>query len=214
MATPEMIQGMMGSQRSTDVDKKLEKANTEKEAGNEFFKTGEFRKAMYHYHQGLLNLKGLVGLTPEEKSRSDASTVTICNNMAAVHLKESKWDKCIKSCNEVLAIQPNNPKALFRRGKSYLSNNDLDKAGVDLEKAHNLDPTDKAIPQLLDILKKKNAVSEKKAAAFFSNMFTAMKNDTEKEPAKEVPKPMTAPFKDEEQQDENDYRPMESDEEK
>ena len=36
-----------------------------------------------------------------------------------VYIKTSEWDKCIDSCNEVVAIDANNTKALYRRATGY-----------------------------------------------------------------------------------------------
>ena len=51
--------------------------------------------------QGLLNINGLVGLDQKETSQVNEIKVTICNNMAAVYLKQRKHEKAITYCNKV-----------------------------------------------------------------------------------------------------------------
>jgi Flp pilus assembly protein TadD len=47
--------------------------------------------------------------------------------------------------HQVLKIEPENIKALYRRGKSYLEENDLDNAERDLNLALKIDKNDKDI---------------------------------------------------------------------
>jgi tetratricopeptide (TPR) repeat protein len=77
-----------------------------------------------------------------------------------------------------LQIEPNNTKALFRRGKALLAQGVLDKAANDLNKARELDPTDKAIVQELAVLKQKDKQQDQKAKKVFSNMFKSAPEDT------------------------------------
>lgn len=42
--------------------------------------------------------------------------VKVYNNMAAAQMKIEAWDQALKSLENVLGCQPNNVKALFRKG--------------------------------------------------------------------------------------------------
>jgi len=87
---------------------------------------------------------------------------------------------------QVLDIDPNNVKALFRRGKAYLAQQDLDKAEADLTKASNAAPDDKAILKELSALKLKGKQQEKKQQKFYSGMFDKIqKEDQQKMEKKE-----------------------------
>jgi len=68
-------------------------------------------------------------------------------------------------------------KALFRRGKAYLAQHDLDKAETDLQKASNFAPDDKAIQKELATLKLKEKQQEKKQQKFYSGMFDKIQKE-------------------------------------
>jgi tetratricopeptide (TPR) repeat protein len=54
-------------------------------------------------------------------------------NAAMAYLKIKQYSKAIESASEVLKKDPNNPKALFRRGVAYIETQSYDKAKTDLE---------------------------------------------------------------------------------
>jgi len=187
-----MLMSMLGkNSRSEDVPNKLDAAAKQKELGNEFFKTGDNKKALYHYNCAMMYLKGLVGLQEMETKTMNQIKVACCNNMASVNIKEERWNRCITNCNQVLELERDNTKALFRRGKAYLGNNDLERAEIDLKKASELDPNDKLIQRELQMLKKKNKDQDKKQQKFYSNLFERMS----KEKDDEIKNDDTVPFK-------------------
>lgn len=139
-------------------------------------------------------IKGLVGMSEEETKIANQVKVACCNNMATVHLKDEKFNRVIKLCNQVsphiqndsdilqvLEIETNNTKAIFRRGKAYLALGDLDRAEVDLNKAASLDPKDAGIQRELLVLKKKNKEQDKKQQKFYSNLFEKMSKEKDEE---------------------------------
>lgn len=184
MTSSDMMKLLEGSfQKSSKIAEKIEKANKEKEEGNHFFKQGQNQEALKHYHQGLLNINGLVGLDQKETSQVNEIKVTICNNMAAVYLKQRKHEKAITYCNKVLEIDKRNVKAIFRRGKAYLEKDDVERAQEDLKEAEKINPEDSSIKKELALLKKKSAEQDKKQQKFYSNMFSKLNEANEKEAA-------------------------------
>jgi len=159
---------------SSDIDAKLEKAANEKDQGNSCFKSGDTKGALYHYHLALLCVKGLHGENDTQKKQREDIHTTVNNNMAAVYIKEAKFEKAINCCTEVLNRDPNNTKALYRRGKAYLETNSLDKSESDLKKALELDPKDAAIRKELNTIKLRNKQAETGAKQFYSTMFEKM----------------------------------------
>ena len=78
--------------------------------------------------------------TPQKKQ------LNVTNNTLAgykVHLGVCVWfsiqveiyDAAIKSCNAVLSVQPNNVKALFRKGKCFAAMGDVNSAIAAMKKA-------------------------------------------------------------------------------
>mmetsp|Transcript_24052 Transcript_24052/g.33721 ORF Transcript_24052/g.33721 Transcript_24052/m.33721 type:complete len:213 (+) Transcript_24052:97-735(+) len=160
-----------------NVDQKLETAAKEKEEGNKSFKAGDHKKAVYYYHRALLYVNGMNGLSFWQTKTMNEIKVACNNNMAACYLKEEKWNKAIQCCTQVLNIEKENVKALFRRGKAYIAVKDLDKAEADLKKAQSLDPNDKAITKELQIIHHKNKQAEQKQKQFYSKLFEKAANE-------------------------------------
>lgn len=75
--------------------------------------------------------------------------IKVYNNLAAAQMKIAAFDTALTSVDNVLRCQPNNVKALFRKGKILESKGDAGAAIPVLQKGATLDPDSKAIQQLL-----------------------------------------------------------------
>lgn len=71
--------------------------------------------------------------------------VTVCLNLAAGELKLRNATNAKNACDEVLLNDPNNAKALYRRGQAHIELKNYDDALVDLEQAYRLSPSDKNV---------------------------------------------------------------------
>ncbi|KAL9953980.1 hypothetical protein ACROYT_G041465 [Oculina patagonica] len=155
-----------------------------KAEGNEYFKKKEYRNAMKCYHKALLHVKGLVdrpnlpGLDSYEQDLSDVDKQEIyqvqfsCyNNLAACLMKDSRWDRTEHYCNEALKLQPQNAKALFRRGQSYFHMKDFEKAERDLKAAEELEPKDSSIKKMLALLEVELKKIREKEKKIYAGMF-------------------------------------------
>eukprot|EP01094_Clydonella_sp_ATCC50884_P024094 TRINITY_DN5953_c1_g1_i2.p1 TRINITY_DN5953_c1_g1~~TRINITY_DN5953_c1_g1_i2.p1 ORF type:complete len:241 (+),score=95.30 TRINITY_DN5953_c1_g1_i2:109-723(+) len=174
---------------------KIADAAALKQSGNEHFKAGALSKALYDYHIGWLHLKGLSGsvsmvpesarqeVSGEETQQIKDLTISIHLNMAAVHLKQEKFEKVIEDCNVLLALDSSNVKGLFRRGKARLALNNVDAAEEDLLAAKAGAPTDAGILRELKVLERKKAAAAKKLKSMYSNMFGRMEEENKKEDA-------------------------------
>jgi len=150
---------------------KLKKGNAEKEQGNDYFKKGELTGALRHYHIALSYANGLYGLPPQEEKALKELKSSTYNNMAVVHIKQGKSDRALTDLKNVLDLDENNVKALFRRGKLWVNIGDVDKARADLDKAKDLDPSNKEIRQEIILLEKKEKEQAAKAKTMYSKMF-------------------------------------------
>jgi len=157
-------------ERPASSSQKLASAIQEKEKGNEYFKNGEFKRALEYYHRSLMYITGLFNLSKQEQEEVKVLQKTCNLNMAAVYLKNEHYDKCITSCTKVLAIEAANVKALFRRGVAYLRIKDYDRAEKDLKEASYQDPSDKGIQNELKLLVQKKHEQDKKLNKVFNKM--------------------------------------------
>jgi len=192
-----LFSSIASSQAPQDLTEKLQKATLEKDEGNKYFKAGDNAKAGYHYHCALMYVKGLHNVGESDLKKVNEIKISCENNLAAVHTKEGKHLKVIPCCTRVLAIDPSNVKALYRRGKAYLEE-DLDKAETDLKKAAELDPADKAIHKELVLLKQRSKQQDKKQQKFYSNIFDKIQKENEEARRAEAVEPQVAEVKEEE----------------
>ncbi|XP_068731003.1 tetratricopeptide repeat protein 9C-like [Montipora capricornis] len=165
-------------------EERVEIGQALKEKGNEYFKKQEYRNAMKNYHKALLNVKGLMdqpnipGMESLCSDISDELKVSIhqiqfsCyNNLAACLLKDGRWDRSEHYCSEALKLQPENAKALFRRGQCHFHMKDFDKAQNDLQAAEKLEPKDSSIKKMLAMLEVELKKVKEKEKKIYAGMF-------------------------------------------
>lgn len=102
----------------------------------------DMREAILKYNSALYALMEL----PDFASRS----VPLRLNIALAHLRLSEWACAMRHCDAVLSIEPNNAKALFRRGRALFELGSFQLAITDLRAAKRLCATDAMITQMLD----------------------------------------------------------------
>lgn len=151
-----------------NLNQKMCKAEEEKQAGNKFFKGGNFKKATKKYHFALMYLKDVENPSPLEKmsgggdgkpkvSEKELIIIknlrSICyNNLAACLSKTGNFDKVIEYTTKTLDIEPKNVKALFRRGEALIKQEDFEKAEKDLLEVKRLDKTTTCVEKYFPII--------------------------------------------------------------
>ena len=131
----------------------------EKQAGNALFAGKEFAAAAKRYSQAIVQLDGemrcgvWVPASAANKDGDSADILKVCQlNRAACLLHLGDMAGCVRDCSSVLALEPLNVKALFRRAKAG-SNMRTDILSVsnaksDLHMAQLLAPNDRQIAAL------------------------------------------------------------------
>ncbi|XP_031554606.1 tetratricopeptide repeat protein 9C-like [Actinia tenebrosa] len=170
---------------------KLEQARILKDEGNAFYKQKDYKNAMKKYHQALMYVKGLFDQVPfqgmflpetrfpdEEtaifKEKAQQIELSCFNNLAACHLAGGRWSKVLDNSSKVLQRQPDNAKALYRRGQAYMKLQDIDRAKEDLKRASELEPTDNSIKRTLILLEKEYKKITEKEKKTYAAMFEKM----------------------------------------
>jgi len=100
-----------------------------KEEGNFHYKEGRYDKAIESYTKA-------IKLTKNEDEKA-----TFLSNRAACYAQMQMYNEVIADCNLCLEVQPNNVKAIVRRGLAYESKEIWKLARIDMQKAISLDPT-------------------------------------------------------------------------
>ena len=110
------VEGLSDAERSA-------LALREKQKGNEYFRSGDFSRAAVYY----------------TRSINASPTVAALNNRAQANLKLGKYGSALLDCGAVLRREPNNVKALLRRGIARQMNHDWIKARLDFQQVLQLE---------------------------------------------------------------------------
>ena len=115
-----------GSVMMMSADEELEKAAECKHLGNQRFKRGDYARALRRYKRALELLeydekRNFVGWEAEQKALQAKERVSVLNNLAMVQFKLGDYDESRKMCGRVLAAEPGNAKAKYRRAAAHLA---------------------------------------------------------------------------------------------
>ncbi|KAI8912475.1 hypothetical protein EDD86DRAFT_188061 [Gorgonomyces haynaldii] len=128
--------------------------------------------------------KGIVSQEPSLVPKDNVIELTMLEellkscrlNRAACQLKQGEYRGAIEQCTDILKQDPNNIKALFRRGQSFLKlGRDLDLAERDFDQVQRLVKEDtpewKQVQQERKTLEQKLKQHHEKEKNMFSNIF-------------------------------------------
>lgn len=105
-------------------EEKLASALALKESGNEKLKIGNAKGAADDYKEGIDFVEH------ETLAESKQLLKTLRLNLAQAYLKLNKSTDVVDQCTKVIKDEPNNLKALYRRGVAYGKSQDFDRAQV------------------------------------------------------------------------------------
>ncbi len=178
------------------VEERVEIAQRFKEAGNDLFRRGDWVQANDKYERCVGCFWYISTTNKDWKKRGirdedidfvrddDIDSckqvreliVSCLNNIAQCHINLEEFSDCIRVCDTVLELDPNNVKALYRKAEALVAPlssgaTHLEQAVRYLKQAATADPTNKALrrryQQLVDELKTLRAADKKT----FSNVF-------------------------------------------
>ncbi|CAO1313544.1 unnamed protein product [Diamesa tonsa] len=153
-----------------------ETGNKKRERGNFWFERQEFNLAIQCYRRALEYLDDTEGgitapLADGEQETTNSQLqdlledrIKVYNNLAMAQMKINAFDVALQSVEKVLMCQPNNVKALFRKGKILETKGETLRAIPILQKAATLDADNKSIQNELSklILKSKREARNEK----------------------------------------------------
>lgn len=153
-ATPAEPEGPPPEERVTT-------AEVAKEAGNALLKSGDFEGAVSKYAEGIgmaepVHQKKPETVDEELQKRATVVYIALCLNAAQACIKQSKWGDAAEYADRVLAIEKENPKALFRRGVASMtfdSESRLEQARGDLARFVQLEPSNREARERLQQVK-------------------------------------------------------------
>ncbi|MGH0171178.1 UNVERIFIED_CONTAM: hypothetical protein FKN15_060602 [Acipenser sinensis] len=115
-----------------------------RERGNYYFQREEYQDAFQSYSTALQVLSAPASAAPTpEHEELRGGRVKCLNNLAAVHIKLERYDDALETSSSVLELDPDNVKALFRKGKLLSAKGEFQEAMETLKKALKLEPSTK-----------------------------------------------------------------------
>ncbi|EPT25851.1 tetratricopeptide repeat-containing protein [Toxoplasma gondii TgCatPRC2] len=136
-----------------------------KDAGNDVFKSGDVSAAKAKYTEGLKQLKDLD--FPDAKRLR----VALNSNVAMCCIKTQEWSAAIAAANAVLQEEPENVKALYRRGVARSAFGFYAEAKADLLQVARLDPKNADARKELEKVKERIAKHNAEKKKAFSGLF-------------------------------------------
>ncbi|XP_067121963.1 peptidyl-prolyl cis-trans isomerase FKBP8 [Centruroides vittatus] len=163
-------------EENLSVDQRIQIGDEKRDRGNFWYERGDFSTAVHCYRRALDFLDYDEGQnfqkpTDDEFEKLVSIRIKVYNNLAAAQLKMDAYEAAIKSVNNVLAIEPKNVKALFRKGKILAAQGQLDEAIDVMKQALQIEPERKIIHQELSKLTSKRKQEETQAKAMYKKMF-------------------------------------------
>lgn len=155
----------------SSVSDKLRSAQSLKELGNTQFSKKSYAKALHQYNASWDLLKNLRNLTVEEEENVIKAKIPILLNIAMSHLKLQHYLQVTTFCNQVLALDSENVKALCRNGEAYIYLHEVELAKQNLSKAHKLNKNDPVIKKLLRVALDLEKKELEKQRQLYSNFF-------------------------------------------
>ncbi|XP_013386268.1 peptidyl-prolyl cis-trans isomerase FKBP8 [Lingula anatina] len=156
------------------MSERLEHGEFKKDKGNYWYSRQDYSSAINVYTKALKILDNSHNVGEGENSMRQKildMRLKVYNNLAACQLKVEAYDAVLKSCNAVLKQQPNNVKALFRKGKAFEGNRQLGNAITSLRRALQLEPESKLIHQELKKLVERKKADDNKEQQMYRKMF-------------------------------------------
>lgn len=168
-------------------DEILSNVNFKCSRGNDLFQKKDYERALNSYCKGRTMLERYLTEQHLEPTKAIKDIQVRCwNNLAAAALKMDENLEALKACQSVLECDPNNVKALYRRGKVASTMGDYDLAIDSFQKAISIDPDAKFIQaELQSVVKKKNKSIEDEKA-LYKRMIGTAKLDKPQSPSHKI----------------------------
>jgi len=156
---------------SMKPSEKIEQAKMQKEKGTKYLTSDKINLAIKVYQKVFKYLNGESGFEDDLKKEKDSLLVAAHLNLALCYLKTNENLLARDECTKALELDPQNEKALFRRGQAHLGLASPEIAINDFQEVLKVQPKNTAASKQILIcnsLIKKQLAKEKK---LYANMF-------------------------------------------
>ncbi|XP_022106769.1 peptidyl-prolyl cis-trans isomerase FKBP8-like [Acanthaster planci] len=171
------------------VEEVCSTGDKKRERGNELFSRKDYSGAINSYSKALKLLeKAKVSDDNGSKQAVMELRVKCYNNLAAAQLKIDAYEAALKSCNNALEAEPENVKALFRKGKVLASQGDYEQAVKTMKEALSREPSNKVIHHELSRLTNRETKERHSEKQLYQRMVSDMASVTKITPRRRMNK--------------------------
>jgi tetratricopeptide (TPR) repeat protein len=135
------------TQKSSGQFSKIEKLKGE---GNDFFKQQQYDDASSKYFEAIIEIEEIKARGNVKNAELDELEISCRLNYCNVKSKVDEYGTVLSQAKEVLKLQPENGKGLFRQGQAYFHLKKYQLAIDYLSKAAPKLPTDKTVQEYLE----------------------------------------------------------------
>lgn len=182
-----------------DFDERLANAQRLKDEGNELLNAGDFEDALNKYVEGLYQLEFHERALSMMRQRQDAAPmlqqltalqVPLLLNSVLCELRMNPEEQvrrlvtAERRCEEVLRVQPENAKALFRKAQLHGRAGEYDEARRMLESLCRQQPQERAFRAELASVVARNRQARRETKAFWSEALDRLDVDNHKQSPK------------------------------
>eukprot|EP01125_Pyxidicula_operculata_P001783 TRINITY_DN11621_c0_g1_i1.p1 TRINITY_DN11621_c0_g1~~TRINITY_DN11621_c0_g1_i1.p1 ORF type:complete len:359 (+),score=98.21 TRINITY_DN11621_c0_g1_i1:25-1101(+) len=142
-----------------------------RQIGNSLFSAGKFAEAVAKYEKAVRYLNAAETDDSNEESVKNAK-LPCQSNAAMCYLKLNKYADALENCEKVLAVDPKNIKALFRKGQAQTGSKDFEDAIKTFREIEKIDPENKEAKREIERVKKHHEALVQKQQKAYSRMFS------------------------------------------
>ena len=133
----------------------------ERESGNNFYRSGRYREAVFHYRRAIKALEQLKFKTEEDANTSEELFQKLFLNIGMAYNKSKDYYKSIEYLKKAIYCDPNSVKVLFHLSSAQIATGDYSEAEKNLKTALEVEPKSRDIRRALKRIEdKKDSIEE------------------------------------------------------
>uniref|UniRef100_A0A8C1YNN2 peptidylprolyl isomerase n=1 Tax=Cyprinus carpio TaxID=7962 RepID=A0A8C1YNN2_CYPCA len=136
-----------------------------------FEKAGRYSYAVIQYQQIVNWLEMECGTGKEQLQAIQALLLVAHLNLALCFLRLREYSQTVENCNKVIDLDPENEKALYRRGEARLLRNEFSMALVDFKQVLQVNSFNHAARSQIAVCRRKIREHNERDKKIYANMF-------------------------------------------
>uniref|UniRef100_A0A8C4Q180 peptidylprolyl isomerase n=1 Tax=Eptatretus burgeri TaxID=7764 RepID=A0A8C4Q180_EPTBU len=154
-----------------DTKEKLEQSAIVKDKGTKYFKAGKIQQAISMYKKLTTWLDNEYAMSEDEDRTSKALLLATHSNLALCYLRLGEPVLAVQSSDKALQLDPNNEKALFRRGEARTAQGDFEAARLDFQAVRRINPGNQTALAREAKCKERQREQREQDKRLYANMF-------------------------------------------